>query len=68
MTPTDLDALALLTPFKAWHLHRYTQPFDEGRVEDAVYVCSILVGGEWTRDGFGATPEVAVRRALGEDI
>lgn len=65
VTMCELD---LLRPYKSWHLSFYMQPFDEGRVEDPTYECKILVDGKWTREEYGATAELAIRRALGEDV
>lgn len=62
-----MNALEMLAPYKAWKLYHYTQPFDDGRVQDPVYVCSVLVDDEWTREEYGRTPELAVLRALGKE-
>jgi len=54
-----------LSHFQAWRLHRYAQPFDNGKVLDPIYECQILGPDEkWGRTEYGATPEIAIERAI----
>lgn len=58
-----MDMIEVLNRYPAWKLHRYEQPFDEGRVTDIVYTCSLCDGKTWSREEYGATPELAFNRA-----
>lgn len=75
MTASLADLFAELDRFKAWKLNKYTQPFEDGKVEEEYYECSLLVESgyqdgdvtyEWKSPYYGHTPEVAIERALEE--
>lgn len=66
------DLLGELDRFGAWKLNKYTQPFEDGKVLDEYYECSVLMevgyeSGEiiydW-RTSYGATPQLAIQRVL----
>lgn len=58
------DIIEELNRYPAWKLCRYEQPYDDGRVVDIIYECSLCDGKGWSPEEYGSSPELAFHRAV----